>query len=211
MTRSAFAAALAARAPSDERWRARVFVPYDQLTHRVGPLARGAPEQVGIVLVESPWKARRRPYHEQKLALVLANLRHFALEQAERGVAVRHVVHDGPYRDALRPLVQELGVLRVMRPAEGELRIDLAPLVDEGLLEEVAHEGWLTTREDFDEACGEAPWRMDAFYRHMRRRTGILMADGKPVGASSASTRTTASIGAATRRRRTPRVSGPTT
>ena len=68
----------------------------DQLNDRMGPLGAHAPQRVGIVLVESPWKAARRPYHKQKLALVLSNLRHFALEQAARGVAVRHVVTDGP-------------------------------------------------------------------------------------------------------------------
>ena len=34
-----------------------------------------------------------------------------ALEQAARGVAVRHVVATGPYRSALKPLVDELGPL----------------------------------------------------------------------------------------------------
>ena len=62
--------------PAGRRW---VFVPYDQLTDAVGPLAREDPAELGIVVVESRWKARRRPYHHQKLALVLSNLRHFAL------------------------------------------------------------------------------------------------------------------------------------
>ena len=53
------------------------------------------PGASGIVLVENPWKPARRPYHKQKLALVLANLRHFALEQAARGVAIRHVAASG--------------------------------------------------------------------------------------------------------------------
>ena len=75
--------------PSGRRW---LFVPYDQLSDRIGPLSREDPSELGIVLVENPWKAARRPYHRQKLALVLANLRHFAVEQAARGVAVRHIV-----------------------------------------------------------------------------------------------------------------------
>ena len=95
----------------DRSW---VFVPYDQLTDELGPLASRPPRELGIVLVENVWKASLRPYHKQKRALVLASLRHFALEQARRGVAVRHVVADGPYRDALRPLCEELGPLVVM-------------------------------------------------------------------------------------------------
>ncbi|MDJ0849354.1 MAG: cryptochrome/photolyase family protein [Myxococcota bacterium] len=166
--------------PDDRRW---LFVPYDQLSDAVGPLSREDPGELGIVLVENLWKPRRRPYHRQKLALVLASLRHFALEQAERGVAVRHVAGDAPYAKLLEPLARELGPLRVMEPAERELRADLAPLVRKKLLEVVPHEGWLTTPEQFEEAFGGGrTWRMDAFYRLVRQRSGILMKNGKPVG-----------------------------
>jgi deoxyribodipyrimidine photolyase-related protein len=179
---SPFARALGESSP-DPRGRRWLFVPYDQLSDRIGPLAREAPGSLGIVLVESPQKAARRPYHKQKLALVLANQRHFALEQAARGVAVRHVVSRGSYADALAPLAAELGPLRVMEPAERELRVDLALLVEQGALELIPHEGWLTTRDDFDAAfAGGRRWRMDGFYRHVRRRTGILMDGGEPRG-----------------------------
>ncbi|MCU0233905.1 MAG: cryptochrome/photolyase family protein [Thermoanaerobaculales bacterium] len=179
---SRFAAALAERQPAavGRRW---LFVPHDQLSDGIGPLAREAPEELGIVLVESPGTAARRPYHRQKLALVLANLRHFALEQAARGVAVRHLVARGSYREALAPLAAELGPLQVMRPAERELRADLAPLVAAGGLVELPHEGWLTTAEDFRRAQPAGPpWRMDAFYRFVRRRSGLLMAGSRPLG-----------------------------
>jgi len=173
---SAFVSALRSLNPNPEgrRW---VFVPYDQLTDGVGPLARERPRDLGIVLVENPWKAAQRPYHRQKLALVLANLRHFALEQAARGVAVRHVVARGPYREALRPLLAELGPLRVMEPAERELREDL-----QDLLEIVPHEGWLSTPEQFRASQVGPPWRMDVFYRFVRRATGVLMDGGRPRG-----------------------------
>jgi len=168
---------------SDAAGRRWVFVPYDQLSDATGPLARQDPRTLGIVLVENPWKATRRPYHKQKLALILTNLRHFALEQAARGVAVRHVVAQGPYRTALEPLVSEFGPMRMMSPAEHELQTDLTPLVQGGDLELLPHEGWLTTAEQFRDGAGsDPPWRMDAFYRHVRRTTGVLMAQGKPVG-----------------------------
>ncbi|NIT96743.1 MAG: cryptochrome/photolyase family protein, partial [Actinobacteria bacterium] len=57
------------------------------------------------------------------------------------------------------------------------------PLVVEGALEIVPHEGWLTTDDDFRASQNdEPPWRMDAFYRRVRRRTGILMDGDAPVG-----------------------------
>ncbi|MDZ7266926.1 MAG: cryptochrome/photolyase family protein [candidate division KSB1 bacterium] len=166
--------------PANRRW---LFVPYDQLTAEIGPLSREHPRELGIVLIENTWKAGRRPYHKQKLALLLANLRHFALEQAARGVAVRHLVTAAPYREALRSLLPELGPLRVMEPAERELRVDLQSLVEEGGLQVIPHEGWLTTAAQLQESRNQRScWRMDAFYRHVRRATGILMQNGKPVG-----------------------------
>ncbi|MEM7676114.1 MAG: cryptochrome/photolyase family protein, partial [Myxococcota bacterium] len=167
--------------PAGRRW---LYVPYDQLSDEIGPLSRWSAEETGIVVVENRWKAARRPYHKQKLALVLANMRHFALEQARRGVAIRFEAGSAPYRELLAPIVDELGPLTMMRPAERELRADLAPLVTSGGIEEIEHEGWLTDRKTFERAMkGKLPWRQDAFYREVRQQTGLLMDDdGKPLG-----------------------------
>ena len=162
------------RLAADPRGRRWLYVPYDQLSDRMGPLAREPAEALGIVLVESAAKGRRRPYHRQKLALILANQRHFALEQAARGVAVRYVMTEGTYAQALAPLLDELGDLSVMEPAEHELRHELAALP----LEVLPHEGWLTTPAHF-EGCGG---RMERFYRTVRRDLGVLLEGGKPLG-----------------------------
>jgi deoxyribodipyrimidine photolyase-related protein len=170
---------------ADRRW---LFVPYDQLTDGIGPLANEAPETLGIVLVESRWKARRRPYHKQKLALILSNMRHFALEQSARGVRLKYITTDKPYSHALQDCLAETGTLRVMEPAERELRVELAPLVERGALEVAPHAGWLSTRDDFlrsqksRSSAGSVKWRMERFYRHMRKKTGLLMVEGKPEG-----------------------------
>ncbi|MCA8955036.1 MAG: cryptochrome/photolyase family protein, partial [Planctomycetes bacterium] len=184
VTKSVFRTRLEERQPrasGDRRW---VFVPYDQLTDAVGPLAETDAERLGIVVVECPAKGARRPYHRQKLALVIANLRQFALEQAERGVAVRHIVAERDYGAALAPLADELGPLVCMEPAERELRQDLQPLVARGALRMVPHAGWMSTPTDFQTAHPRgAPFRMDRFYRQVRRSTGVLMdGAGEPVG-----------------------------
>lgn len=167
--------------PSGERrW---IYLPYDQLSSAMGLLARENPKELGAVLLENPWKASRRPYQKQKLAWILANQRHFALELAEAGVAVRYETVEGPYREGLRRVAEEVGPLSMMEPAERELRDDLRPLLDKGLLKWTEHEGWLTTPEQFRKSQKKTPpWRMDAFYRYVRRRTGVLMEDGKPRG-----------------------------
>ncbi len=160
-----------------------IFIPYDQLSDQIGPLARYRPTETGIVMVENPWKASLRPYHRQKLALILANMRHFALEHARRGVAVRYVVANGPYRETLGRLSRELGRLEVMKPAERELRADLESLATEKALKIVPHEGRLCSTKAFAALFGRsAQWRMDAFYRFMRKKTGLLMDKGRPEG-----------------------------
>lgn len=178
---SVFLHELAKAQPKGKQRRRWLYVPYDQLTDKIGPLARESASGLGIVLVETTWKARQRPYHKQKLALVLANQRHFALEQARRGIKVRYLIGTEPYAELIGQVAAELGPLQVMRPAERELRAELADLFADGSLQEIPHEGWLSTQADFAAQAGP-PWRMDAFYRAVRQRTGILMERGKPVG-----------------------------
>jgi deoxyribodipyrimidine photolyase-related protein len=165
------------------RW---LYMPYDQVTDKLGPLGRENPESLGIILIENPGKAARRPYHKQKLALILANLRHFAIEQAERGVAVRHEVvsnANGLYSSVLEELAKELGPIEIMEPAERELRIDLQHLIKSGALIQTPHEGWLTKLSDLEAIVDKnGSYRMDAFYRRVRQNTGILMEEGKPRG-----------------------------
>lgn len=177
---SAFLRALSEVNPTDAR-RRWVYLPYDQLSDRIGLLARLPPDEVGIVLVETPAKPRARPYHKRKLALVLANQRHFAVEQARRGVRVAYLFHPDGYAPALQRFALRHGPLVAAEPAERELRLELQRLVQAGSLSFVEHEGWLTRASDFA-SLGGPPWRMDRFYRGVRQRTGILMRDGKPLG-----------------------------
>jgi deoxyribodipyrimidine photolyase-related protein len=155
---------------ASRRW---IYVPYDRLTAEVGPLAKADPRDTGLVFVESAAKANRRPYHKKKLALLLSNERHFALEQAARGFKVVYLAGDAPIGDALAKA--KLPRLVTMRPAERELRADLAN-VDIELVDDAT---WLTTRDDFPL---KRPYRMDTFYRGVRKRTGILMKNGAPIG-----------------------------
>ena len=164
--------------------RAWHFVAYDQLHEDLGQLGQCEPDRVGIVLCETTWKPAQRPYHKQKLLLLLTSQRHFALEQARRGVAVRYLMDDRPYDEMLLDVIEELGAMTVCRPAERELRQLIEPLIKSGKLIELPHDGWLTTSQDFRDAfANKATWRMDMFYRLVRRRYEVLLNDDKrPIG-----------------------------
>jgi deoxyribodipyrimidine photolyase-related protein len=176
--------------------RSWVYIGEDQLSDQIGPLAELAPSAAAILLVENHWKASLRPYHRQRLALVWANQRHFALEQARRGVAVRYIVAAAPYRTVVAAAARTLGLgpsasvsasaaaasadLVMMTPAEREMREDLLPLIRSKTLRLVRHDGWLTTHDDFLASQQGPPWRMDVFYRAVRKQTGILMEKPSP-------------------------------
>ena len=185
---------------NSRRW---IYLPYDRLTDRTGPLHDTPPAEAGLILVESAAKGHRREYHKKKIALLLANERHFALEQAARGVAVLYATETGTHGDGLLRLQAEydLPSITLMPPAERELRIDLDHAREAGLrLHEVEDTTWLSTADDFDtvfklkqkaDRSYELPraFIMDRFYRYMRKKTGILMKAGslknaEPVGDS---------------------------
>ncbi len=181
--------------PEDIRDRRWIYIPYDRFTDRTGPLTEQTAAHTGIVIVESTAKAHRRPYHKKKLVLLISNMRHFALEQAARGVSVLYYFSPFSHGQALLELQRDhaLPTLTVMRPAERELRLDLDHAVSLGLrLNEVPDTTWLSQTEDFTAVYGTFEKRkarpntqsyvMDRFYRAQRQRTGILMANAKPIG-----------------------------
>jgi deoxyribodipyrimidine photolyase-related protein len=167
------------------RW---MYVPYDRYTDRVGPISEQAAADTGIVMVESTAKALRRPYHKKKLVVLISNMRHFALEQAARGVAVLYHFSPLSHGQALLELQRSRGLpaLTCMTPAERELRLDLDSAQRSGLaIEFVEDATWASTTKDFTGIYGGyAPGKsyvMDRFYRRMREKTGVLMKGGKPI------------------------------
>ena len=184
-------------AAQERQW---VFVPYDRLNDRCGPLARLKPEQAGIILIESHAKGRNRPYHKKKVLVVLSNMRHFALEQQERGVAVIYRNAPESYGEQLLGIQRELKLpaIQLAVPAERELRHDLADAETLGLkLTYTLDDAWLSTAEDWEHVFGKErtaksggqaghrtgrQYLMERFYRYMRQKTGFLMERGKFIG-----------------------------
>ncbi len=190
-----FENAIAAARPAiaDVRERQWVYVPYDRLTDAAGPLSALEPGRAGIVMMEALAKARRRPYHKKKLVLILASQRHFALEQAARGVKVIYQFTDGIFADGLAAAHHtfHFDALMMMAPAEREMQLDVAQAAAAGVpLRMVEDATWLSTDADFDKVYGgrgtpgvQKRYLMDRFYRAMRGKTGVLMDEsGEPMG-----------------------------
>ncbi len=161
------------------RW---IYAPYDRNTDRTGPLTEQPAEETGLILIEATAKPLRRPYHKKKLVVLISNMRHFALEQAARGVKILYLFSPANHGQALlhAQRTHSLPPITVMHPAERELRLDLAAAEAEGLLlHYVPDTTWASTPEDFQATYGPfkpgKSYVMDRFYRRMRQQTGILM------------------------------------
>ena len=168
---SSFASSLLDIPNGVERWH---FVAYDQLNQALLPEIQS--ESLGLIFIETSWKANQLPYHKQKLALQLSNQRHFALEMQSLGHPIRYVFSLKEYSEVLCELADEYGLITVTKPAELTLRKSISNLVTDGKIKILNHKGWLTTTEDFTSSVGDKPpWRMDKFYRHIRKSQSILL------------------------------------
>lgn len=146
---------------------------------QLGPHLHSTPEHRDreVVLVESERGLRSRPFHRQKLHIVLSGMRHLADELGDRATVLR----TSTYREALERVGRPVVVHEPTSHAAAEL---VERLRQEGLVEEVLPTpSFALARTDFDEWAGDREtFRMEDFYRAQRRRFDVLMEAGEPVG-----------------------------
>ena len=146
--RGFFASQVNSVGPKDaQRW---VWLAYDQLNLAFLESLERADESLGVILIESSRKGRSKPFHQQKLAFLLSNQRHFALEVQALGIPVHFVSTDRSFGDALKGL-GDFGVIESFEHAERSLRKSVETLVAEGKVILHPHPGWLTQREWFED------------------------------------------------------------
>ncbi|MCP5396573.1 MAG: cryptochrome/photolyase family protein [Sphingomonadaceae bacterium] len=164
----------------------------DQLTRSLASLRGRAKDDTRILMMEVHDEATYVKHHKQKLVLVFSAMRHFAAELRDAGWQVDYIRLDDPdnshcfsgevaravERHGPRAIhVVEAGELRVQDMLESwHTRFDIP-------VEILPDDRFLCPLEDFrDWAKGRRELRMEWFYRDMRRKTGLLMEDGEPVG-----------------------------
>lgn len=163
----------------------------DQLTGTLSALDDLAPDSV-VLMVEVAAEATNVRHHRQKIVLIFSAMRHFAASLRAKGVLVDYVALDDPantqnFAGELARAVRRHGATSVVMTEPSEWRV------------EAMARGWsailglpVDIRPDNRFLCSRAEFaaldkvgkvsRMEYFYREMRRRTGLLMADGAPIG-----------------------------
>ncbi|MFJ6652637.1 cryptochrome/photolyase family protein [Microbacterium sp. NPDC091313] len=139
--------------------------------------------------VESEARFRALPYHQHKIALLLAAMRQTAARWEAEGRTVRRVeLADGlGFADGVAHLVRTHGAdgLAWMSATDRGVDRRLSALCARlGIRTRVYPDAlFLTPERDVDSWFAEhAAPRMEDFYRWQRRRTGILMDGGRPAG-----------------------------
>ncbi|WP_416139709.1 cryptochrome/photolyase family protein [Halomonas sp. HK25] len=167
-----------------------VLVLGDQLSLELASL-RDLPDDAVVALCEVSAEGTYVPHHPQKIALILAAMRHFAAQLRKRGARVHYSALDDPDNaQALVPEAERLAVLYgcaeilVVRPGEWRLWHDIQARAEAALPWRMLEDDrFFTSPEDFAAwAHGRKSLRLEYFYRERRRDTGLLMEDGAPAG-----------------------------
>jgi deoxyribodipyrimidine photolyase-related protein len=164
----------------------------DQLSRGMSSLRGLDPAHDVVLMMEVRGENTYVAHHKQKIVLVLSAMRHFAAELRQSGVQVDYVALDDPENTgeltaevqravkrhaAGRLVVTEPGEWRVLEMVQTWSALTGTPV------EIPPDERFFASRARFaDWARGRRTWRMEHFYREMRREHAILMEGDRPAG-----------------------------
>ena len=169
-----------------------VIVLGDQLNLDATALHDFDPSCDAVWMAEAMQESTHIPSSKQRTTAFLSAMRHFAQTLREQGYPLHYAALDAPnapstLADALSRAIEQLrpqalvltapGDWRVLQALRGVAREHALPLQ----LRDDLH-FFSTVREFSEHAKGRKQLRLEYWYRALRQKTGILMADGKPVG-----------------------------
>lgn len=165
-----------------------VLVLGDQLSTGLSALDQADKARDVVVMAEVADETGYVPHHPKKVTLVLAAMRHFSDALRNDGWTVAYTRLDdaensGTIPGELLRRAEDHGATEVIATRPGEWRL-IRALNDMPLkVSQLPDDRFVCPLEVFDSwAAGRKELRMEYFYREMRRRTGLMMAEGKPVG-----------------------------
>jgi deoxyribodipyrimidine photolyase-related protein len=164
----------------------------DQLTRGVSAL-RGLDTARDVVLMaEVHGEATYVRHHKQKIAFLFSAMRHFAEELRAEGVRVDYVRLDDPantgsFQGEVERAIRRHGASELFLTEPGEWRVWQLMLDWRETLGIPVHiredDRFVCSRDAFARwAEGRKQYRMEFFYRDMRRKTGLLMDGDAPEG-----------------------------
>lgn len=165
-----------------------VLVLGDQLTRDVAALRAADRVRDVVVMAEVTGEGTSVPHHPQKIALILAAMRKFAVALEAEGWRVAYSRLDDPLNaqsisGELLRRAAEFGASEVVATKPGEWRV-LRDLQDLPLPVRVLEDDrFLCSEAEFAAwAEGRKQLRMEWFYRDMRLKTGLMMEGDQPAG-----------------------------
>jgi deoxyribodipyrimidine photolyase-related protein len=164
----------------------------DQLSRNLSSCDGLSPDSTVILMMEVWDEATYVKHHKQKIVLIFSAMRHFAEELRAEGWRVDYVRLDDPantgsFTGEVARAVDRHAPSEVRITEASEWRVQQAILEWEGRLPCPVHilpdTRFIAAHADFRAfAQGRKALTMEYFYREMRRKTGLLMQDDKPVG-----------------------------
>jgi deoxyribodipyrimidine photolyase-related protein len=164
-----------------------IWILGDQLSRSASSLSGSNKAESVVFMAESLARARRIPYHKQKLVLVWSAMRHFADELRKDGYEVDYYEAQPNLKKALRAHKKkyETSRLHLMESAEFGVSARLAEMARTEGVEVVITPNnlFLSDKEEFAlDVQDKKTLLLESFYRKMRRQTGLLMDRDGPVG-----------------------------
>jgi deoxyribodipyrimidine photolyase-related protein len=160
-----------------------VFILHDQLNLSAWP-DQVMKDKPLLIFIESRKKGEELPHHKMKATFVLSSMRHFALECFENGFPVLYHSTTEHFDDGLIEILGDFsGKLNYMTPSEWDSRERLHNLGDKLScdLNEIKNGFFFADPDEWKQKI-EPGYRMEYFYREMRRNTGYLMDGDQPEG-----------------------------
>ncbi|TAF99505.1 MAG: cryptochrome/photolyase family protein [Betaproteobacteria bacterium] len=168
-----------------------VLILGDQLDEASAAFDGFDPAQDRVVMIEAVEESTHVWSHKARIALFLSAMRHFSLVIESRGWPVDYrkldVENDDSLASGLEVLIDTYQVKGVILVEPGDMRVrnSLIDLVTKkGCTTEIrADRHFICSIDQFKRWAGTSKTlRMEFFYRDMRKRSGVLMEDEKPIG-----------------------------
>lgn len=164
----------------------------DQLNEQISSLSDCDKQNDVVLIAEVREEATYVKHHKKKIVLLFSAMRHFAsqLRDANFNVAYRYYDDEdnqGSLLNEVKLALQRHKLQHVVVTFPGEYRLLKSMQQWEQVLgvsvEIRPDDRFISTPEQFSKwADGRKQWRMEYFYRDMRRQTGLLMEGDQPIG-----------------------------